>query len=305
VEARNAGLARQLSATAIFDGELGDNVFGRNPTPGVLLDCIRRNGLGRHFLSVAVDYAMITRQSFWRTLALAIQEGKSLARHSDFSTLRKLQDQYGLEGARSLLLASTDAEKQYANMAERFLHPWLKRAREIAPDSHKLLFGLVAVTSTSYHSPFGAVDDPQLVSPLVSQPLAEIALRIPGYLHCKSAQDRAVARAAFTDSLPAEILNRGFGKGGPTTWAKDVVENNSKFLQDFLLDGILVQRGLLDRQKLETALSARIAKSTAMVGDIFAKLYIEAWVRNFARLETSRDWLAANDVDGSVVYRQH
>jgi hypothetical protein len=87
---------------------------------------------------------------------------------------------------------------------------------------------------------------------------------------------------------PFAFLYRGLGKGGPDLWAKDVVENNSKFLRDFLLDGILVRRGLVDRIKLETVLSPRIVKSTAIVGDIFAKLYIEAWVRNFQSLETPR-----------------
>ena len=289
VEARNTVLARELRATAIFDGELGDNVFGRNPSPGVLLECIRRNGFGRLFLSVAVDYAMMTKQSFWRTLALTRRERKSSSQCGDFLALRKLQSQYGVEGMRSLMLASADAEQHHSNMADRFLHPWLKQVRELAPDSHKLLFGLVAVTSTSYHSPFTRPDDPPQVSPLISQPVAEIALRIPGYLHCKSAQDRAVARAAFADALPTEILNRGLGKGGPDLWAKDVVENNSKFLRDFLLDGLLVRRGLVDRSKLETALSPRIAKSTAIVGDIFAKLYIEAWVRNIQRLKVPRE----------------
>jgi asparagine synthase (glutamine-hydrolysing) len=124
------------------------------------------------------------------------------------------------------------------------------------------------------------------VSPLISQPVVEAALRIPGYLHCRLAQDRAVARAAFADVLPTEILNRGSGKGGPDLWAKDVVERNTEFLREFLLDGVLVQRGLLDRTKVDSALSPRIAKSTAMVGDIFAKLYIEAWVRKFQQMET-------------------
>jgi asparagine synthase (glutamine-hydrolysing) len=289
VEARNTTLARDSNATAIFNGELGDNIFGRNPGAGILLEYIRLNGIGPRFLSVATDYAMLTKQSLWRTLALTRQESKSLTEYGTFSALRKLQGRYGVEGASSMSLASTDAEKHYCKIADRFLHPWLKQARELAPDSHKLLFGLIAVTSTAYHSPFAAPDDPQPVSPFVSQPLAEVALRIPGYLHCSSAQDRAVARAAFAGRLPAEVLNRGLGKGGPGTWAKDVVENNSKFLRDFLLDGTLVQRGLLDQKKLETALSPRIAKSTAMVGDIFAKLYIEAWVRNFARLETPRN----------------
>src|SRR5882757_2863440 len=96
------------------------------------------------------------------------------------------------------------------------------------------------------------------------------------------------SRAAFADALPTEILNRGLGKGGPDLWAKDVVESNLAFLRDFLLDGDLVRRGIVDRKKLETALSPRIVKSTAMVGDIFAKLYIEAWLRNFQKLQCAR-----------------
>jgi asparagine synthase (glutamine-hydrolysing) len=124
------------------------------------------------------------------------------------------------------------------------------------------------------------------VSPLISQPLLELALRTPAHLHCKFAQDRAVARAAFAEALTPEILLRGLGKGGPGLWAKEVVENNSGFLREFLLEGILVRRRLIDRSKLETVLSPRIVKSTVIVGDIFAKLYIEAWLRAWQTIET-------------------
>ena len=88
-----------------------------------------------------------------------------------------------------------------------------------------------------------------------------------------------MARAAFADVLPPEILQRGLGKGGPGLWIKEVIENNVGFLREFLLDGTLVRRQLIDRTKLETVLSPRIAKSTVIACDIFAKLYIEAWLR--------------------------
>jgi asparagine synthase (glutamine-hydrolysing) len=179
-----------------------------------------------------------------------------------------------------------EAEEYYDNTADRFLHPWLKRSRYIAPSSLPLLFGLITVTSATYHSPFSGPNDPLQVSPLISQPLLELALRTPAHLHCKFAQDRAVARAAFADALPPEILQRGMGKGGPGLWAKEVVENNSGFLREFLLEGILVRRRLIDRTKLETVLSPRIVKSTVIVGDIFAKLYIEAWLRAWQPAET-------------------
>jgi len=280
-EARNVALARESQATAIFNGELGDNVFGSHPGPGALVECVRRLGLGRRFLSVAMDYSILTRQSLWRALALMRSESRSIAGNPDFSSSKEIQRRYGEAAARSLILASPEAEEYCNTIKDRFVHPWLRQSRHLAPGSHSLLFGLITITSTSYHSPFSDPSDPPQVSPLISQPLVEASLRIPTDLHCKGAQDRAVARAAFADALPTDVLHRGLGKGGPGQWAKDVVENNYGFLRDYLLDGILVRRRLIDRNKLETALSPRIAKSTVIVGDIFAKLYIEAWLRKW------------------------
>jgi hypothetical protein len=61
---------------------------------------------------------------------------------------------------------------------------------------------------------------------------------------------------------------------GPDQWAKDVIERNVEFLREYFLDRILVQRGLLDRRKVEAVVSPRIEKSTTMVSDVFTKLYI-------------------------------
>jgi asparagine synthase (glutamine-hydrolysing) len=285
VELRDNELARDLNATAIFDGELGDNIFGSHPNLGVLVECFAQS-TRRAFLQVALDYSMLTRQSLWRTLAQARREALSLSANPDFSASRVMQRALGVDGARSAILASAEAEEYHAAMADRFLHPWLKRSRRIAPGSHGVLFGLITVTSATYHSPFSGPYDPMRVSPLVSQPLLESALRMPTYLHCHGAEDRAVARAAFEDVLPTEVLQRGLGKGGPTLWVKAVIESNTGFLREFLLDGILVRQRLLDRKKLETVLSPRIVKTTVVAGDIFAKLYIESWLRAWSPVES-------------------
>jgi asparagine synthase (glutamine-hydrolysing) len=279
VEARNAQLAHEIDASAIFNGELGDNVFGSQPGPGALLEGIRRLGLSGKFLAVTLDYTMLTRQSIWKTLASVYRERLSTISNPDFCASTEMQRRYGTAGARSMILASTAAQEYCTALGDRFSHPWLKQSRHLAPGAHMLLFGLIVVTSTSYHSPFSGPSDPPLVSPLLSQPLVEVALRIPAYFHCMFSQDRPVARAAFSDVLPSRILERGVGKGGPTQWVKDVVENNSQFLGEYLLDGFLMRRGLIDRKKLEAFLSPRFTKSGAIVGDIFAKLYIEAWLR--------------------------
>jgi asparagine synthase (glutamine-hydrolysing) len=280
-EARNVALARELQASAIFNGELGDNVFGSHPGPGALIECIRHLGLGRRGLSVATDYAMLKRESLWRTLASVRDEHRSVAQNPNFNSTMEMRRHYGEARARSMMLASSEAEEHSRAMGDRFVHPWLRESRLIAPGAHSLLFGLITVTSTTYHSPFSAPSDPPMVSPLVSQPLVEAALCIPAYLHCKNGQDRSIARFAFRDALPTEVIQRGLGKGGPTLWVKDVVENNCEFLREYLLSGILVRERLIDRQKLQAMLSPRIAKSTVIASEIFAKLYIEAWLRKW------------------------
>ena len=192
-----------------------------------------------------------------------------------------------------MTLASADAFDRYQAIARRFLHPWLRDVRSLAPGSHMLLYGLIVATSTAHHSPFAGPDDPPRISPLISQPLVETALRIPAYLHFTNAENRALARAAFADRLPALVLQRGTGKGGPDLWAKDVMERNMDFLREYFLDGILVQRGLLDRSKVEAVVSPRIEKSTAVVSDVFTKLYIEAWLRKWPRTRPSGDLRSA------------
>ena len=280
-EARNVMLARELHASAVFNGELGDNIFGSHPGVEALVECLGRFGFGRRYLSVAIDYAILKRQSLWRTLAAAYRECESVARSPDFNSMMEVRRHYGESRARSLMLASPEVEEHCRSMGDRFIHPWLKGSRLLAPGSRALLFGLIVVTSTPYHSPFSKPSDPPFISPLVSQPLVELALRIPAYLHCKYAQDRPIARVAFADVLPPDILQRGLGKGGPALWVKDVVERNNEFLREYLLNGVLVRERLLDRKKLETVLSPRIAKSTVVATEIFAKLYIEAWLRKW------------------------
>jgi asparagine synthase (glutamine-hydrolysing) len=294
IETRNITLAREIGASAIVDGELGDNLFGSNIGVGALVECFRRHHFQREFRTAAVDYAMVSRQSLWRTLARVVGECTTLTAQPDFSATHELQHRYSGASARTMILASADAEEHYASSGKRFLHPWLQSSRRIAPGSHMLLFGLIMTTSTVYHSPFARPSDPPQLSPFLCQPLLEVALRISAHLHVRNGLNRAVARAAFADRLPTPILQRGMAKGGPHLWAKHVVEHNVTFVREYLMDGILVQRGLIDRSKLEAVVSPRIERSTAIVGDIFAKLYIEAWLRKWQQLPSRRNnWPAA------------
>jgi asparagine synthase (glutamine-hydrolysing) len=280
-ERRTIALAREIGATAVVDGEFGDNIFGSNVAAGALIECFRLHGIGPTLLKAGLDFAYHTRQSVWRVWQLARAESDDLVLNGDFNAVREMQRRHTPAGFGSMILASAHAAAQYQTLGKRFLHPWLQGTRRMAPSAQSLLFGLIVVTSSAYNSPFSQPSDPQRLSPLLTQPLMDLMLRVPAYLHFMRGQNRAAARTAFADRLPIEILERGIGKGGPILWAKSVVDRNAKYLLEYFLDGILVGQGLLDRVKVQTALSPRIEKSTAMVSDLFAKIYIEAWLRKW------------------------
>lgn len=280
VDRRNADLASSLRASAIFDGELGDNLFGNCPTIGALVTCLHFCGLRPKFLSYLVDYAVLNRLSIWRCMRECWKETK-LESGVDLSLYSESQRGLGADFASSLLLTSQEAVAYYLQIRERFQHPWFSNMRRAAPDTFGLLYGLIVATSTTYHAPFERAGDASRVSPFVSQPLIEAGFLIPSYLNFQGGEDRAVARAAFRDVLPRSVLARWTGKGGPDLWARDAVEHNAAFLRELLLDGFLAANHLIDCQKVETILSPRWSKSTAMITDIFVKAYIEAWLRRW------------------------
>jgi asparagine synthase (glutamine-hydrolysing) len=125
-----------------------------------------------------------------------------------------------------------------------------------------------------YHQP----GDPARLSPLLSQPLVELCLRIPTYVHCSDGWDRRVERLAFADDIPQEIATRR-SKGGQASFSNEVLAHNRSFVKELLLDGELVRNGIVVRPRLEQALrgkSAALANGAAR----FSKLFnIEIWFR--------------------------
>lgn len=87
--------------------------------------------------------------------------------------------------------------------------------------------------------------------PLMSQPIIELCLRIPTYLLVKGGRDRALARDAFRDIIPHEIYQRR-DKGSTGQHAIELMRRSGKFLNEMLLDGVLVREGIVDRRSVES-----------------------------------------------------
>jgi asparagine synthase (glutamine-hydrolysing) len=276
----NVKQARELGASAIFNGELGDNVFGSATGHAAVSDYFKRHGLGPGLVSVGLDVAHAAGVSLWNALHVGVRDALKESRAEFWSShlyaKRVLHYSVAEKG-----LVSASAQEAYQKDLGRLIHPWLRDIQGVPLGKFSLIYSLIVITSTAYHAPFSDPDDPSFVAPLASQPLVESALHIASYLNVKDGADRAAAREAFASRLSEPVLRRR-GKGGPDYWIRDIVSRNKDFLRETLLGGVLVKEGVLDAGKIEAVLSGEVSKSMAAVSDVIVQLYIEAWLRRWA-----------------------
>jgi asparagine synthase (glutamine-hydrolysing) len=263
-----AHLAAQKGANGLFSGAGGDGVFFQARADLAVTDYLFDHGFGRGLLRVAVDAARISRKSIWPLLFKALQT-------------RLISGQWNpMEQAghppRTLI---NQRVLRSAKRDRGFVHPWLTRAatRGVPPG---ILWHVTSVAvPPAYYNSFGPEANPERTLPLLSQPLIELCLRIPTYVLIKSGRDRAMARRAFASDLPEEIIRRR-AKGRIDQHVRNIVDANIGFVREFLLDGILVREGLLDRKNLELYLTRERSPADFQYNEILQEhVSIEAWLK--------------------------
>lgn len=274
-----AELARTNGADAVFDGELGDNVFGHQYGGEPVVEYLQRHGPHPGILRVARDAARSRRCSIWRILMEAKALG--LFRSSSRSYLTFLQKSE-LTGDDSIRLVTREVLRAYYEEAERFVHPWFESQVAPCPSSVQLIHALIVTTSTAYECPFSLPDQPAYPFPLISQPLIETALRVPGRFSVYGGWNRAAIRAAFSAELSNEVRFRS-SKTNTTPWVRLAIRANLPWLREFLLDGILARERILDRDRMDTVLSMALNNSEVLINHVFVQLYIEGWLRQWVR----------------------
>ncbi len=261
--------ARERGATAVFSGEVGDAIFYQNPVLPAATDFAWRRGVHPALWTVALDVAHLQGVSIWRVLRGAILAGAITKRRWDLRT----------DVTRYRVLVERSIREDRA-LDERFCHPWLIKSDTVPPGKLWQLF-CIATTHVPFYDPFAAPGDPDGVTPLLSQPVVELALRIPTYVHVTGGWDRSVARRAFLHDLPREIATRRT-KGGMEEHVKETLAKNITFVREMLLDGALVGRGMLDRKKLEDVLAIAQGRPTTVrspMSELYWYLSTEAWLR--------------------------
>jgi asparagine synthase (glutamine-hydrolysing) len=260
----DAELAAAHGASAMFTGGGGDQLFFELRCTWPAADYLKNRGLGIGFAAAAMDAARLGRVSLWQAIRSAVADC--------------LRPPDPWQGIGSHLRLAGVAALQTSCRRERFIHPALVPNPDLPVG--KLHQTQDLTLPFEYYDPCLQDAAPELVNPLLSQPLIELCLRLPTYCLTRGGRGRALARDAFAADIPHEIACRR-SKGGMDEHVARVLARNITFARSLLLDGRLVERGILDRRRVEAALSGSPAALSAYVGEVLNCIGVEAWLNRW------------------------
>lgn len=264
-------LARNNDATAYFSGVGGDAVFYQGPIALALADHLRRHFGAKGFMELALAIARMDNLSL---ASATMQACKAL--------LPRARDDM-VASIRQRTVVNPDVMLASAREPEFFWHRYLETRGQLDPAKLRHLYYMRGY-GVYFYSPFAERDDPEYVCPLLSQPLMELCLQIPVYMHTAAGWDRALERRAFKDLLPSKIVLRR-RKGSVGVAMNALLQSNLNFVRELMLDGQLVEHRILDRRKVEAALAGNnVTLSPAAVEIIGEHLSVEAWLRRWNSL---------------------
>jgi len=248
--------AQAVGSTDFVTGAGGDNVFCYLTTTAPVLDAARSLGLSAAFPTVR-DVATLGDCTLWKAAGFAIRKSFRAKKRP----LWKRDGRFLTPGA---LAAEPDP------------HPWLERPDQVLPGTIEHIESLVLIQH--FLDPEYASGE-ALHHPLLNTPLIELCLAIPTWLWVRGGRNRAVARAAFADLLPAPIIRRRT-KGRLESMCARAYDGSRSKLADLLIEGELAKRGLLDRAVLEAYLRIPGRPPDDSYFRIFDLVSLELWLRS-------------------------
>ncbi|WP_165843955.1 asparagine synthase C-terminal domain-containing protein [Phenylobacterium kunshanense] len=248
-------LALAEGVDAVFTGKGGDAVLFQSPTPRVLEDYRLAHGRIPWGDPFALDVARWLRRSVW-----------SARRAARRSSAPAYGARAGIWGARTREAVTTPA------------HRWLTDLDDMPP-AKRMQVELVAASQMAA-GPCRRTAVAQVRHPLLAQPVVELCLAIPAWAHVAGGRDRAVARRAFADRLPAVVAERR-SKGALTSLYSRRTAASLAVLRPFLIEGVLAEAGVLDRRALDAALQPDALIRRPDGARVMGAAMVEAWVRHW------------------------
>ncbi len=259
-DAVNLRLAREVAADAVFSGNGGDNIFCFTQSATSIADRLKSRGQRMKTWRTVADVCELTGCSVWQAMSRALLKlPRSAAAYSWASDLRFVHPDLAAS------LGSSAAE-----------HSWLEAPVGALPGRAAHIAALLR--PQNFSEGFPRAEPIELVTPLLAQPILELCLSIQTWQWIEGGRDRAVARDAFANLLPAAITGRRT-KGGPGAFYRQIVDRYRVAIREQLLEGELSSRKLIDR----TAIEAFFQNPIDAQGDSYVRVLTlsdaESWIR--------------------------
>lgn len=267
-------LAQRTNAEAIWTGQGGDHLFWAFKSYPVAADYASRNGLRPGLLRVIDESARLSKRSYFSVIRNALGHRSSSVR--SFSDVPDMTNAH---------FVNADLLREISSAY--MTNPWVSSGEtlQLPPSKQGQILELSEVLNRHRHLP--GAEHAYQHHPLLSQPLIELCLQIPMYVFVRGGRRRALARSAFADRIPREIIARE-DKGNTTARVMSMIRENEKFLRDILLDGILVGDHIVDRAQLQAILVEgqpyRPGNSWPLLACISAEIWARTWSTGTSRV---------------------
>ncbi|MCD9027839.1 asparagine synthase C-terminal domain-containing protein [Luteimonas sp. BDR2-5] len=247
---------RRHGAASFFSGGGGDTVFCYLTTAAPAADAFRVLGFQQGFRAIR-NLAELHQCTLWRAGRLTVSK---LVRppESPYRAIHELINPANIECA---------PEK----------HPWLDAPDAALPGDRERIFALATTQVYRDSAPRGLRRHLRL--PLLSQPVMEASLRTPSWMWISDSHNRAVARKAFADVLPTDVITRR-SKGSFAGYVGALYARNRERIRDYLLDGHLQAHGILDARALRQSTDRDLAPRDCSYERVLELCMVENWVRH-------------------------
>jgi asparagine synthase (glutamine-hydrolysing) len=250
---------RRLEAGSelLVDGGGGDNLFCYLTGAAPMLDALRAAGIAQAWQTCG-DIAELAGCTLWEVATGALR------RATPAGWWRWKEDRRYLN--RETLLPGAD------------LHPWLKAPEFSLPGKHEHVASLVHI---QHFLDRRGRNGSALLHPLIAEPLLELCLSIPSWEWMRGGIDRAVARRAFADLLPPNVIERR-SKGSLQGLFHRFFTALSSQVRDLLLSGRLVGLGVADANAIEQAFVKGSWKDDDVQMRLSELASLELWIQSWS-----------------------
>jgi asparagine synthase (glutamine-hydrolysing) len=258
-------LMRTLNVDAIWTGQGGDHIFLQSYKSFGAADFVRLRGIRAGLLPAVFDSSRLSREPYWTVLRSALRA-------------RSIDLEWRPSSIANANSAFVKRDACPTGLSSYIAHPWTGEMGALPVGKQAQIFYLSELVNR--HRPLGGRGHLEEHHPLISQPLLTACLRIPTYLLLTGGRARGLARAAFSDHVPQEILDRK-DKGGTTSFVIDLIRDNCSSIADLLLDGVLAKEHIIDRRQLEPHLRRSVPFGPDQLFSLLACISAEIWARTW------------------------